>query len=75
MSNLFEIAKDKPNPNQRHCLFCDVEYIADMRNVKRGWGLCCSKSCAALLRSKYSKLKGVDLIREKRNDALKKLGI
>ncbi len=31
----------------RLCDFCKKEYNADNRNVKRGWGLCCSKSCAA----------------------------
>lgn len=28
------------------------EYYADVRNLKRGWGLCCSKSCAAEKREK-----------------------
>lgn len=32
---------------KRKCDHCGKEYEADMRNVKRGWGLCCSKSCAA----------------------------
>jgi len=32
---------------QRKCDVCDSEYNADERNIKRGWGLCCSKSCAA----------------------------
>jgi len=31
----------------RHCDQCGKEYKADKRNLKRGWGLCCSKSCAA----------------------------
>lgn len=26
---------------------CGREYLADERNLKRGWGLSCSKSCAA----------------------------
>mgnify|MGYP003650117796 CR=1 FL=1 len=29
---------------------CKKEYKADNRNLNRGWGLCCSKSCAAILR-------------------------
>lgn len=31
----------------RKCDYCNKEYDADDRNIKRGWGLCCSKSCAA----------------------------
>jgi len=37
---------------KRNCDTCNKEYIADMRNIKRGWGLCCSKSCAASKREK-----------------------
>ncbi|MDX1365898.1 MAG: hypothetical protein R3243_16960 [Arenibacter latericius] len=32
---------------KRKCDNCGKEYFADTRNLKRGWGLCCSKSCAA----------------------------
>lgn len=32
---------------KRKCDYCGKEYEADIRNIKRGWGLCCSKSCAA----------------------------
>ena len=39
---------------KRKCDNCGKEYIADMRNVKRGWGLCCSKSCAAKKRERTS---------------------
>lgn len=37
---------------ERKCDNCGRPYTADMRNVKRGWGLCCSKSCAASKREK-----------------------
>ena len=37
---------------KRNCNNCGKEYKADTRNLKRGWGLCCSKSCAAKLREK-----------------------
>jgi len=37
---------------KRCCDNCQKEYEADMRNVNRGWGLCCSKSCAASKREK-----------------------
>lgn len=31
----------------RKCDVCFKNYSADERSIKRGWGLCCSKSCAA----------------------------
>lgn len=37
---------------KRKCDNCPKEYEADERNIKRGWGLCCSKSCAASKREK-----------------------
>ena len=36
----------------RSCNNCNTQYQADNRNLKRGWGLTCSKSCAASLREK-----------------------
>lgn len=35
---------------KRKCDVCKKTYEADERNIKRGWGLCCSKSCAATKR-------------------------
>ena len=37
---------------KRNCDYCGKEYMADNRNLKRGWGLCCSKRCAAKKREK-----------------------
>jgi len=37
---------------KRNCDCCKKEYLADERNLKRGWGLTCSKSCAASMREK-----------------------
>lgn len=37
---------------KRNCDNCSKEYEADQRNVNRGWGLCCSKSCASQKREK-----------------------
>lgn len=37
---------------KRKCDNCGRVYNADTRNLKRGWGLCCSKSCAAQKREK-----------------------
>lgn len=36
----------------RICENCGRPFQADSRNVARGWGKCCSKSCAASLREK-----------------------
>ena len=40
---------------ERKCDNCGIEYEADERNLKRGWGLCCSKSCASSKREKSKK--------------------
>lgn len=37
---------------KRKCDVCNKEYEADTRNINRGWGLCCSKSCAAKKRER-----------------------
>lgn len=37
---------------KRNCDNCGKTYFADNRNLKRGWGLCCSKSCSASKREK-----------------------
>jgi hypothetical protein len=37
---------------KRNCDNCSTEYKADNRNLKRGWGLCCSKKCAAEMRER-----------------------
>lgn len=37
---------------KRNCDNCGKSYEADARNIKRGWGLTCSKSCAASKREK-----------------------
>ncbi len=37
---------------KRNCDNCNKEYKADNRNLKRGWGLTCSKGCAATKREK-----------------------
>lgn len=37
---------------KRNCDNCGKEYNADTRNLRRGWGRCCCKSCAAQLREK-----------------------
>lgn len=39
----------------RICANCGESFQADTRNLSRGWGKCCSKSCAASLREKSAK--------------------
>jgi len=36
----------------RDCDTCGKPYKADTRNLKRGWGLCCNKSCSAKKRER-----------------------
>jgi len=43
---------EKKGFTKRNCNNCGKEYFADNRNLKRGWGLCCDKSCGAKLREK-----------------------
>lgn len=45
----------KMSTTQRNCDYCQKKYFADNRNLKRGWGLCCSKSCASKKREKEKK--------------------
>lgn len=51
---------------KRKCDACQKEYLADTRNLTRGWGLCCSKSCAASKREKGRK--NYSPIRVKKNN-------
>jgi len=55
----------------RNCDVCGKPYIADTRNLKRGWGLCCSKSCASKKREMSKE--GYDPKRIKRNNIRREL--
>ena len=55
---------------KRNCDNCSAEYKADNRNLKRGWGLCCSKKCAAEMREKYKP--GYSIDRVVKNNAQRK---
>ena len=46
------LSKQTTSTMKRKCDNCGKEYEADERNIKRGWGLTCSKSCAASKREK-----------------------
>ena len=47
---------------KRNCNNCKKEYEADVRNVNRGWGLCCSKSCAAKKREESKPGYNIDTV-------------
>lgn len=49
---------------KRKCDVCGKEYNADERNIKRGWGLCCSKSCAAKKREKSKPSYNAERVKE-----------
>lgn len=71
--NLFNKAKLKKTT--KNCHQCGEEFTPDNRNVNRGWGLCCSKSCAATLRNKLSRMSNSELVKEVRDLRLAQLGI
>ena len=48
---------------KRNCDNCGKEYKADNRNLKRGWGLTCSKSCAASKREKSKPTYNVERVK------------
>ena len=56
---------------RRNCDNCGKEYLADNRNLKRGWGLTCSKSCAASKREKSKPTYNAE--RVKRNNVRREL--
>jgi len=59
----------------KNCHNCGKEFTPDKRNVNRGWGLCCGKSCAATYKGKLGRMKGSELVREVRDMRLSQLGI
>ena len=46
---------------ERYCNSCGKKYQADTRNLTRGWGLCCCKSCAAKERERLKKQKNEEV--------------
>lgn len=55
---------------KRNCDNCGKSYFADNRNLKRGWGLCCSKSCSASKREKSRS--NYDPVRVAENNEIRK---
>lgn len=72
--NLFEKAKTQQN-NKYLCTCCNKPYVPDNRNLQRGWGLFCSKSCSAKFKVRLKSLKSSERIAEIRDYKLKQLGI
>lgn len=71
--NLFDKAKSKKTT--KNCHQCRKEFTPDKRNLNRGWGLCCSKSCATTLRNKLNRMPNSELTKELRDLRLSQLGI
>ena len=74
--NLFKKAKISGSKEGfRNCRWCGKKYKGDKRNLNRGWGLCCSKSCASSYKLKMNNLSGSEKIMEERDKKLDQLGI
>ncbi len=74
--NLFDVSKNREKKeNKKDCLFCDNSFEPDKRNLSRGWGFFCSKSCSIKYRYLVKRLKKDKNIKELRILKLKKLGI
>jgi hypothetical protein len=51
--NLFDKAKlESKDSDKVECYHCKSKFTPDPRNRKRGWGMFCSKVCAALWKTK-----------------------
>lgn len=72
--NIFERAK-LITDNKSQCPCCKGYFVPDKRNLNRGWGIFCSKSCSVSFRNRLSKLPKSDKIREIRDKKLIQLGI
>lgn len=72
--NLFEKAKRNIN-TKTQCPYCKTYFEPDKRNVNRGWGIFCSKSCSVSFRNKLSRLSPSERTVEIRNKKLTQLGI
>lgn len=67
--------KAKKVKTTKKCQNCNKDFTPDKRNTNRGWGLCCSKSCAATYKNKLGRMNGRELTRELRDKKLSQLGI
>jgi len=72
---IFDKAKLVKCDSTRECFSCGVAFKPDLRNVKRGWGMNCSKSCASKMKIKMSNLSELDKKAIMRDWRLNQLGI
>jgi hypothetical protein len=63
--NLFDKAKN--TDNSYHCRHCQEKFNPDKRNLNRGWGLFCSRSCAKRFKNKLDNLSESELKAELRD--------
>ena len=73
--NIFEKAKKNQDNGSSNCFHCNSIFYPDKRNLNRGWGLFCSKSCS---QSHLNKLKRVSKSERKqilRDKKLRQIGI
>lgn len=76
MINLFKKAKKlEKRQSQKDCLFCGTLFKPDKRNLNRGWGLYCSKSCSVQHRNELNNMNSIDRKREEREKKLRQLGL
>ncbi len=74
--SLFLKAKNESYRDGVHlCYFCNKEFKPDKRNLNRGWGMFCSKTCSSRHIIHISKLSKEEWLAVKRDLNLKKLGI
>lgn len=76
LMSLFDKAKlNQIDVGKSQCQMCNKNFEPDKRNLNRGWGLCCSKSCATTYKNKLKKMKGGEFIKEMRDLRLSQIGI
>jgi translation initiation factor 2 beta subunit (eIF-2beta)/eIF-5 len=73
--NIFDKAKDKEDKGFKKCFTCGTTFRPDIRNVKRGWGMNCSKSCASNMKLTFSNVSELEKKVMLRDWKLENLGI
>lgn len=57
------------------CLCCNKPFSPDKRNLNRGWGMFCSKSCSVKYRNKVGRMSKSDQLVESREKKIRQLGL
>jgi hypothetical protein len=73
--NLFEKSKALQDRGIKNCFFCDKEFSPDKRNINRGWGLFCSKSCSTKNLNSLFGMSEIERKQHLREKKLRQLGI